>query len=50
VPDLPKIAELYLMIRRPHRPTFPHSLLEPYLEVLERTRDLTISFRRYALF
>jgi len=30
--------------RRPHRPTFPHSLLEPYLSALERTRELTIQF------
>jgi hypothetical protein len=33
------------MIRRPLRPTFPHSLLDPYLAALERARDLTISFR-----
>jgi hypothetical protein len=33
------------MIRRPHRPTFPHSLHEPFLAALERTRDFAIQFR-----
>ena len=32
------------MIRRPLRPTFSHSLLEPYLSALERTREFTIQF------
>jgi hypothetical protein len=33
------------MIRRPLRPTFPHSLHEPFLAVLERARDFAIQFR-----
>jgi len=33
------------MIRRPLRPSFPHSMEADYLAALERTRDLTISFR-----
>ena len=42
--DLPRIAELYLMIRRPLRPTFPHSLEREYLDALERVRSFTIQF------
>ena len=33
------------MIRRPLRPSFPHSMETDYLAALDRTRDLTISFR-----
>ena len=43
--DLPKIAELYLMIRRPLRPSFPHSMEADYLAALERVRDFAIRFR-----
>jgi hypothetical protein len=45
MPDLPKITERFLMIRRPRRPTFPHALEADFLVALERTRDLAISFR-----
>lgn len=44
MPHLPKIAERYLMIRRPRRPTFPQSLEEDYLAALERARTFTIKY------
>ena len=39
-----KITELYLMIRRPLRPSFPQSFEQDYLDALERARSFTIRF------